>query len=200
MSSRNDEVFNGKRIEPIKAGNIPGAGKFNEVVAGVNALLTMRVKATDGQNPKVTISRGGTVIELPKAAAVTTSGGSGATRMRVKSVQGDYLVCRLFDGTNEGAANINVAKAPDLRHSLTSQTIAGVAVTYDTYAISGSGVCTRAAHATGVVNQVEMVLPVWVCGTGPDSEIWADQPVGGTGVAAAPIYMVRDNRAWCQPA
>jgi hypothetical protein len=127
-------------------------------------------------------------------------GGISAKRYRVKSVQGDYLTCRTWDGSTEGDADVLVAKPPQLRHSITAQTIDGVSVTYASYTIS-SGVCERVASAAGEDDQDEMVIPVWqIAGTGADAEIWADQPSGGTGVDDAPVWQDtnRDARAWCQ--
>jgi hypothetical protein len=40
----------------------------------------------------------------------------------------------------------------------------------------------RNARATGATPQMEIVVPIWQTGDTMDREIWADQPVGGTGV------------------
>lgn len=126
-------------------------------------------------------------------------GGGGAQRMRVKSVDGDYLTCRTWDGTTEGSYDIAVAKPPHLRHSLTSQNVNGVTVSYGSFGITG-GMCQRTASAGGYVTQTEWVLPVWqIAGTGTDAEIWADMPAGGTGVEGTTLMDTnRDARAWCQ--
>ena len=125
-------------------------------------------------------------------------GGGGAVRMRVKEVHGDYLTCRTWDGENEGEADVQVAKPPQLRHSLSGQTVAGVEVSYSDYDIDG-GVCTRTASADGYDDQEEMVIPVYQLGARADAEIWAYQPTGGTGVVNAPDWLDVncDARAWC---
>lgn len=148
-------------------------------------------------------TRGNVIVPKP-----VKGGGNGvgisAKRYRVKSVQGDYLTCRTWDGSTEGDTDVLVAKPPQLRHSITAQTVNSVSVTYSDYAIS-DGVCTRKASATSYPDQDEMVIPVWqLAGTRVDAEIWADQPEGGTGVEdedEEPIEWQdtnRDARAWCQ--
>jgi hypothetical protein len=57
---------------------------------------------------------------------------------RLKSVQADYLVCRTWDGTTEGDTDVYIAKEPKLRHSITSETIAGTTYYY-TYPGTGAG-------------------------------------------------------------
>ena len=126
----------------------------------------------------------------------------GATRFRVKGVQGDYVTCRTWDGTTQGGDDILVAKAPALRHSLLAQTIDGNSVTFDGHTITG-GVCKRVAHAAGFTDQNEYVLPQWQISTGQDSEIWAIQPTAGTGVSVGGIAvdwldLNVDARAWCE--
>ena len=207
MASPDDQgsVWNGKRIKPIKERCLLGASKAREIIACLNGLLTWKVRVVDGQTGKVVISEGGTVIEIPKGGAATGDALSGSTRYRVKSVQGDYITCRTWDGSTEGGADVLIAKPPQLRHSLTAQTVSGVSVTYSDFAVSG-GVCTRKANATSFTEQIEAVLPQWqIAGTSADAEIWADEPEGGTGVTVSgtPLTLMdtnRDARAWCQVA
>ena len=129
--------------------------------------------------------------------------GGGATRYRVKDVEGDYLVCRTFDGTVEGSTDVLVAKPPELRHSLVAQTIENVAVSYvySTRANNLDG--KRVASATGFESQTEIVLPVFIVANTSDGEIWADKPEGGTGVEVDDVELEwmdtnRAGRAWCE--
>lgn len=138
------------------------------------------------------------------------AGGSSATRMRVKKVYGDYYICRTWDGTTEGGSDIAVAKPPELRHALVSEIIEAVTVSYsyvaraDNYDGWDTGSATykgeRHAAASGRTTQVEIILPVYHINAASDdySEIWADKPVGGTGVGAAPTWMDtnRAGRVW----
>lgn len=51
-----------------------------------------------------------------------------------KSMASDWLVCRTWDGTNEGTTDINIAKPPRLRFSvLTLTMIDGTVITYSDY-------------------------------------------------------------------
>lgn len=156
--------------------------------------------ATGSQVSRTT--RGNVIVPKP-----VKGGGNGvgisAKRYRVKSVQGDYLTCRTWDGTTEGGNDVLIAKPPQLRHSIESQTIDGASVTYSDFSISG-GVCKRIAKAADEDDQNEMVIPVYqLAGEGVDAEIWADKPEGGTGVVDDednPIVWQdtnRDARAWC---
>jgi hypothetical protein len=157
-------------------------------------------KILPGVGYKVKYSSLGTTLEVMPGKML---GGTISKRYRVKSVQGDYLTCRTWDGTTEGGTDVLVAKPPQLRHSIESQTIDGASVTYSDFSISG-GVCKRIAKAADEDDQNEMVIPVYqLAGEGVDAEIWADKPEGGTGVLDDddnPIVWQdtnRDARAWC---
>lgn len=128
--------------------------------------------------------------------------GGGPQRMRVLSLSGDYLVCNTWDGTTLGATNINVAKPPQLRHSLIYENVEGASLTY-TYASRSNNLDGQRSVTDGTTTQIEIILPVYqnsATTSGLDYEIWADQPIGGTGVAAAPVWMDtnRDGRIWVQ--
>jgi hypothetical protein len=94
--------------------------------------------------------------------------GSGATgsislvqMFRVKSVQGDYLTCRTWDGTTDGAADVYVAKPYLLRNSLTSR--GSIQFTYTTTQ-------QRTAMLAGQV-EIQMVTPAYDV----NDLIWAAQ-------------------------
>jgi len=155
------------------------------------------IRLVSGPGYRLRPSSLGTTLEL-------FPGGGGAEstarRFRVKSVQGDYATCRTWDGSVEGDSDVNIAKPPQLRHTITSQTVNTVSVAYSGHTIT-DGVCTRVASATGYDSQNEMVLPVWqLAGTGKDAELFAIQPDGGTGVDDAPDWLDLnvDGRAWCE--
>jgi|ERR1051326_2514898 hypothetical protein len=53
---------------------------------------------------------------------------------RFKSMASDWLICRTWDGTNDGTADIKIAKPPKLRFSIATLTmIDGTIITYDLY-------------------------------------------------------------------
>ena len=141
-----------------------------------------------------------------KAAA--QRGGSGTvTRMRIKAVHGDYLVCRTVTGSEtdeggltEGSTDINVAKPYKLRHAtpdntpgLTdatvylSETIEGIQVDYTwgvrtpadpTLNLDGQRRATANPDDDPSSVQIDIVLPVYLV----DDEILTATPEGGTGV------------------
>ena len=158
------------------------------------------IQIRDGVGYKVRRSTSGTILEL----GAKGGGPSAASekRLRVKSVQGDYLTCHTWDGTTEETlAALYCAKIPDLRHSITVQTVASVPVTMSDHTIT-DGACTRLV-TDGSTTQTEMVIPVWQLGTDPDAEVWAVKPDDGTGVTIGGTLAVewiatKDSRAWCQ--
>lgn len=137
------------------------------------------------------------VRQLLRTDIIQVGSGGSFQRFLVKSVQGDYMTCWAHDGSQLIETDVLVAKAPAIRHSVTSQTVPDGTATFDGHAIAG-GVCTRTAHQTGKADQNETVLPIWQLGSGQDSYIWAFRPVGGTGVATAPVWQDSnvDARAW----
>lgn len=72
-------------------------------------------------------------------------------------MQGDYLVCRSWDGTNEGTTDINIAKPAELRASVATETLRGVLMTYSAYDNSLNG---QTRHATDGQNpETQYVTP-----------------------------------------
>ena len=136
---------------------------------------------------------------------------NGVYRFTVHEVKGDYVSARkVDDDENANAEVINIAKPYHLRHSLVSQNISGVAVTYGSYAIDG-GNCSRLAGASGYANQSEMVIPQYQLSNVEENavpmhtELLAVEPSGGTNVTDNSntveilwIDINADARAWCQ--
>lgn len=133
-----------------------------------------------------------------KSTSVWTqvSGGGGAERFRVKSVQGDYVTCRTWDGTTEGGTDIKIAKPPKLRHSVTSESIEGVTISYSYSTRSNNNDGQRTASASGA-SQTEIIMPVYIT----NDVIFATKPLRGTGVSVSgtPLEYLDlnvDGRAW----
>lgn len=175
------------------------AGDVVSVGGGIGTAATILV-ATIGAGGAIAtaiLTTPGQYTVVPDTSANAVTGGTGAGATFDLTLTGDV----------ENMTDIWVAKMPDLRHSLASQTITSGAVTYNNYAIASDGTCTRTSHLTGQPDQNEMVLPVWVCGTGYDSDIFAEQPSGGTGAIGdgasggcptgkAITWLVKDSRCW----
>lgn len=79
----------------------------------------------------------------------------GVAMYKLKSIQGDYLTCRTWDGTNEGATDVYIAKPSKLRTSLAGEVIDGVNVTY----AYDANFVIRAASAAGYFSEIHYVTP-----------------------------------------
>lgn len=124
----------------------------------------------------------------------------------VKSVQGDYLTCRSWDGTTEGTVDIFIAKPPWLRQTpYNGLTIAYAAGVLDTAAVTLSYAYVSGTQRTVTkagVAQTQFIVPAYVgTGTGyKGEEIWAAF-VGVTGINGGdgkPIRLVEiySSRGW----
>lgn len=113
------------------------------------------------------------IIEgVKRVEAMPSSSGAGGpnqqgwnpfcNRLRVKSVSDDYLICRTWDGTNEGTSDIYVAKPYTLRktpyHGKTI-TFNGTALTF-----SYSNGVTRSVSKSGG-SETQIIIPAYT-GTG----------------------------------
>lgn len=139
------------------------------------------------------ITSGGTILEIISEAR----GGVGL--YRYKSMQGDYLICRSWDGTNEGTVDVNIAKPDKLRASVATETLRGTVMTYSAYDNSLNG---QTRHATDGTNpETQYVTPPY------DSNclIWAEPAVtlvnitAGTPPVTTAVTLLDTNRgarAW----
>lgn len=176
----------------------PFASEWN---AMVDALHSQRITSGGGLRMKVTPF--GTMPSIdPSKPAPSAPGEATVTvyRFRVKSVQGDYMTCRTWDGTTEGGSDIYVAKPPKLRHSVTSESIEGTTVSYTYGSRSNNEDGYRTATAGGV-DITEIVMPVYI----DNDEIFAVKPDNGTDVTVSSVELVYldlnvDGRCWGQVA
>lgn len=118
-----------------------------------NAVSGVRVNRT---------TRGDVIV--PRRSGGGGGGISKLKRYRLKSVQGDYLTCRTWDGTTEGSTEVLIAKEYKHRNSLTAENIGGSAVTY-TYAADPSDTTgmnvIRTTHL-GFTTERAHIIPFWV--------------------------------------
>lgn len=83
-------IFNGKKINPIKKGCLPGESKTGEIIACLNTLLFWRVTLVDGgQSGKVVLDDKGAVLELPRGGSAAVGGGLYAAGVYSTAV--DYI-------------------------------------------------------------------------------------------------------------
>lgn len=111
-------------------------------------------------------------------------------RFRVKSIQGDYITCRTWDGTTEGANDVLIAKPYQLRNSITSRNSISYSYTNTTERVANDGTDT----------ETQVVVPSYVV----DDEIFAiGKAPTGVDDGTDPITWLDlnlDARAWAKKA
>jgi hypothetical protein len=124
-------------------------------------------------------------------------GGLSITRLLVKEIKDDYLVCHSWDGTTEGTDPVYVAKNPKLRNSVTEETLDGVDYEY-TYTTTGSQAFVErvSVKTTDNSSETQRVVPRFIL----DDEIFAiDAQTSIQTEAAEDITLIDlnlDARAW----
>ena len=156
-----------------------GGGVDIETNSVDNADQTV-LNLVDGDGVEVTNTSGGTVQFV-----------SGATRMRIKSIQNDYCTCRTYDGTTEGDTDIFVAKSKDSRTS--AATISHSGLTWDvTYTNQNQRTCTNGSGAQQQQMEQRLTPPYTV-----DDVLFAVRALNGTGVTTATDWIeVAPCRSW----
>lgn len=139
----------------------------------------------------MTLTPNGLTLAPGEAGGPAGAWGVDRARFRVKSIENDYLVCRTYDGTTEGADDINVAKPWDLRRTpFHGVAVNGITCTYS------SAIARSATNGTTTESQV-ITPPYFV-----NCEIWAFVASGGgTGVTVSSEQLVWQDvnvsgRAW----
>lgn len=125
------------------------------------------------------------------------NGGIGISRLLFKEMQDDYIVCRSWDGTTEGTADIFVAKPPKLRNSVTEETLDGIDFEY-TYTVTGADafVARTSTNQDDDTTETQKVVPRYIL----DDEIFAIP--ASTGIETVDVETVAlidlnvDARAW----
>lgn len=133
--------------------------------------------------------------------ALNKPGGSGATvavtHYRVKSVQGDYLTCRSWDpgadptAAVEGTTDVYVAKAPELRQSIGSETIFGIQYdyTYGTGPDSNNMFRTSTVHGGTSDVETQLAIPPWYVNREIDAIDAKTNVIGGDGNACGKLMI-----------
>jgi hypothetical protein len=185
---------------PLMGGNrnLIKSAVANELVQALNSLGNMSIVEADGlKRPRVIYSDGNVVLQIRKTDT-PVEGSITAARVqqyRLKSVQGDYLTCRTWDGSTEGGTDVFIAKNYKLRNSITSQVIDGVTVDY-TYTTTVERVAEIAT-----AEETQVVVPRYLA----NDLIYAIAS-NATGVEDAeenPITLIdinADGRAWAKKA
>lgn len=124
----------------------------------LNALINMR-SVSDPTRSDLQMSDANCLLSVGGGfgSGGGSSGSGSLTKMRIFSVQGDYLQC------NDTAGNsVNVAKPPLLRFSMTTRTINGYNYTYS-YSLPNSRSITGTTNP-GVFAVAEIIEPEYLVG------------------------------------
>lgn len=185
------KLTQGQRVDEIREGDqFPvGAGFWNQIIRAVNSWTNLRVAFAEGITaPSLKISDTNAILLLPPAQP----GGSGGQFLfRLKSVAANHLVCRTWDGTTEGTADVLVAKSFLLRNSIVSRTIDALTISY-TYATT-----TEREADDGSNTETQVVVPHFVV----NDLIYASFATTLVTVADVPLTLMdnnRDGRAWAR--
>jgi hypothetical protein len=81
-----------------------------------------------GRGYKIARTTAGTVLEIERGGGGSSTG-SAVSMFKIKSLEADYLVCRTWDGTDEGDEDVNVARPIKLRNPA-SEVIDGSTINY----------------------------------------------------------------------
>ncbi len=106
--------------------------------------------------------RGYRIRQYPDGVAleIEQRGGSGRgleiATYRFKEHAGDYIVCRTWDGTTEGDADINIAKPSLLRFAVGGRRIRGITVDYGAYDAANQ---SRVATPVGGLPETQFITP-----------------------------------------
>lgn len=155
------------------------ATDLNAMVATLNAFLNAQIRR--GASDAVYISDANAVFQF-KTSTVEGSAPIVVTRFRIKSIAANHIVCRAWDGTTEDSTDVLIAKQPNARTSIVSETISGLAWAA-TYSDNNTRTLTHNAAIDRIMGQ-RLYAPYAVNG-----EVIGVQVTGGTGVSTAPEWI-----------
>ena len=139
----------------------------------------------------------GTALEIEPSKG---GGGSTVKHYLVKSIEGDFMTCREYDGTTEGDEDVYIARDPELRRSR----FEGRSIAYNsdgdsftaTYTYTSN---TKRVKTVGGVPETQVIIPYYKTDS---TIILAAQSANKSGVTdpdEADIYIVElTQRAWAK--
>ena len=169
--------------------SIWSAADMNVLVALCRAYANPTIER--GDTDKVLLADGNVKIVIAKNGA-TAGGGLGM--FHLKSVQGDYVTLRTWDGAAEGAADVFAAKEYKLRNSLIVEVVAGDTHEYLYDSGPDSNNVTR-WDVVGSGYEPQIVVPPWAA----DEVVYAIPGVTGVLVGGADVgrLLIRTG-AWAR--
>jgi hypothetical protein len=221
-------VHNGLRLEQFTGQGLFSRNKHNQTIACLNALLDFRIKVLTGNaaldaRVDYTDANVQATIDLSQLGGLT----AGIAPYALKSVQDDYLTCRVLnDDTSEGDTDIYIAKPYKLRQSLTGVVEFGVTYKFF-YAAPGGNLLGLDDGGTNVMRiktsdpaqttfpadvnsydkdlgELQLVIPAWTPDVGAvtgDIIFGANVPntfVVGPDSNPITILSVGDSRQWAK--
>jgi hypothetical protein len=199
MGPKTAGVSNGMEIPFFEEGplgpQILNAKDMNVLVAVARAIVNARV--VQDEEWGIDLSDSGLVLRVgnPPVSGANGVGGS-QSAFRIKSVQGDYVTARLWDGSSDGATDIALAKEYSLRNSLAGESIYGVTHTYS-YAAGPDSNNVYRTNSDGTNSQAEVVTPPWrvneIVYASPCNTLLVD------GGGAAITWLMTRTGVWAKP-
>jgi len=178
-------------LPPILPGDTHAQSAHNALVKAVKSLRPMRGTGVQTMHTAFGVSR--------KANPGRAARPSLLQLFRITAVQGDYLTCRTWDGTNLGGADILVAKPENLRASLAAENVDGVALTYNWAFDDGSG-NTRVCY-DGTYSETQVCFPRYIYYTQAGNVAANNQDVIRAGLFTGPTGVATVDDAgqfWCE--
>lgn len=174
-------------------------GLFGPVWEEFNALLdwARSLPVVAGRGIKVSRTMNGTLI------SAEFEGGAGTTlkHFRLKQIGPDWLRCREFDGTNEGATDVYIARDPELRRTRFD----GQSITYSsdgdaftaTFTYSSNTKRTKTVSGTA---ETQVIVPYYKVDFTVILAAESENKSGVNDPSGNPIYLVEiTQRAWAAP-
>jgi hypothetical protein len=201
--------LNGSSVSYTKKGlgaRILGTFVQNTFIARLNSwtMLTLWVPFTDSAG-NVVDTKKAEILQTPGGSTITLppiplqgggSGGGGGTSLQwlhVKQDLGSSLQCVSWDGTTEGTTAIYVAKRPEMRINIGSQTIRGTVYNYSYASAAGSGgINFWTRTTTGGASTTEIATPDYLA----NQEIYAIGIPSITLDGHACVLMDTSGREW----
>jgi hypothetical protein len=111
---------------------------------------------------RIRTSRGLKVRRTPNGIFLQASGGGGRSELslyRFKSMEDDWIVCRSWDGTNEGDKDIQIAKPYKLQFSIVTETIDDTVVTYSAWDTDAQTRHASSGDAPNTIEEDQVIVP-----------------------------------------
>ncbi len=174
-------------------------GLYAPVWRKINQLIDyMReISVVNGRDVRVSRTMNGTLL---LGSATVQGSGSTLKHYRVKSIEGDFMTCREYDGTTEGATDIYIARDPELRRSR----FEGQSIAYNSDGDSFTATYTYSSNTKRVktvsgVAETQVIVPYYKTDFTVILAAESENKSGVTDPDENDIYLVEvTQRAWAK--